>query len=442
MNPDKAYILGLLVGGGKLDKNTFLIDLPLKKWGMDATRMNDIATDILTNIRQRFSNAYNTSINYTIGNGKWIVYPMGDFNISPLLEDLKMLKLPTIGLLLDTADLSGVQDFLSNMPISAENFLSGIFDARASLALTHRRFVDTAPVVSIEIPGSTKNFRFVVQLCAWLTSMGSITDQILYNHPNQHSGADPDYRNWKKGFKIRFLVKSFLSKHSFALKSKSKDIEKIEKSQSKDEQIPCILRKLKQSTPIPVHSEQNSLDLPEEVRSKLFFHYQHFCAALGCPYAPKEEVENLVKQKKRVISFFPVLQKDTKKSMTSKLKNIQQKYYPESILQTDLFTIQQVISNPIFEQYTSLHQGIAYLFAKELNGKRYTGSMDEIINQNLKNNIQLMSIDRDFTNPLLVSNPSNDRAFICSTVSNNVNQKLIDSETQTDGIIIKLKNDE
>ena len=42
----KAYILGLLVGGGKIDKHTFIIDLPYKKWGMDTKRMNVIATDI------------------------------------------------------------------------------------------------------------------------------------------------------------------------------------------------------------------------------------------------------------------------------------------------------------------------------------------------------------------------------------------------------------
>lgn len=89
--------------------------------------------------------------------------------------------------------------------ISVESFLSGIFDTRASLTLSHRRFNDDAPVVSVEIAAVRRTFKFVVQLCSWLTDLGSITDQILYNHPNQHSGSDPNYTGWKKGFKLGFL---------------------------------------------------------------------------------------------------------------------------------------------------------------------------------------------------------------------------------------------
>ena len=48
INHVKAYIIGLLVGGGKIDKDVFVIDLPFKKWGMEPNRMSIIATDILT----------------------------------------------------------------------------------------------------------------------------------------------------------------------------------------------------------------------------------------------------------------------------------------------------------------------------------------------------------------------------------------------------------
>ena len=67
INHIKAYLLGLLVGGGKVDTKTFVIDLPFKKWGMDPKRMNIIATDILTNIRQRFNTTYNFDVTYEIG---------------------------------------------------------------------------------------------------------------------------------------------------------------------------------------------------------------------------------------------------------------------------------------------------------------------------------------------------------------------------------------
>jgi len=46
----KAYIIGVLVGGCKIDRDVFVIDLPFKKWGMEPYRMSIIASDILTKI--------------------------------------------------------------------------------------------------------------------------------------------------------------------------------------------------------------------------------------------------------------------------------------------------------------------------------------------------------------------------------------------------------
>ena len=92
INHIKAYLLGLLVGGGKVDTKTFVIDLPFKKWGMDPKRMNIIATDILTNIRQRFNTTYNFDVTYEIGNSRWLITPIAGADISPLVKDLQDLS--------------------------------------------------------------------------------------------------------------------------------------------------------------------------------------------------------------------------------------------------------------------------------------------------------------------------------------------------------------
>ena len=181
-NHDKAYIIGLLVGGGTISENTFLINLPYDKWGMNPQNMNIIATDILTKICDKFRKYYDFSVTYEIGNKRWIIKPIGEINLQSLKNDLNELGLPFQNELINKADLSVTKTKLEG--IQVEHFLSGIFDTRASLAKSHRRFNDDAPVVSIEIPGSSKNFKFVVQLCSWLTELGTITDQILYNHPN------------------------------------------------------------------------------------------------------------------------------------------------------------------------------------------------------------------------------------------------------------------
>ena len=131
LNHTKAYILGLLVGGGKIDKHTFIIDLPFKKWGMDTSRMNVIATDILTRICNYFNLTYDFNVTYEIGNNKWLIKPIDGSDFSEIIEDLNYLGLPIGGFLLAKANLNQAKAILKD--IQVESFLSGIFDARASL---------------------------------------------------------------------------------------------------------------------------------------------------------------------------------------------------------------------------------------------------------------------------------------------------------------------
>lgn len=434
INHTKAYILGLLVGGGKVDKHSFLIDLPYKKWGMESSRMNIIATDILTRICDYFNATYSFNVTYQIGNSKWLIKPIDGADFSEMIEDLESLNLPTSGFILAKANLEKAKSTLKE--IQVENFLSGIFDARASLTLSHRRFSDEAPVVSIEIPGSTKNFLFVVQLCSWLTDLGSITDQILYNHPNQHSASDPNYKGWKKGFKIRFLVKSFLTKHSFALQAKAIEVTNIKKKQKKEEQTPCYLRKLRKPSPVAVHIDQNSTDLPLDLRNKLFFHYHHFCAFLNCSHAPKEEIKKLVNNSKDYITFFPRLTKDTYEVLKVQFENIRDVYFPENSIHNYEVKVENIIGNEIFRSFTGVDQGIAYLFAEELNGKRHIGSMSIILDLNKSNLVKVYSYNEDFDSPILVYNSNNGRAFLCSSIGNSLNQILIRKKVKTNGFAV------
>lgn len=438
INHVKAYIIGLLVGGGKLDSDVFVIDLPFKKWGMDPSRMSIIATDILTKICHYFNTTYNFNVSYEISSDKWLIKPMAGANIEELKKDLAYLSLPTSGFLLERADLTGAKALLKG--ISIESFLSGIFDARASLTLSHRRFTDDAPVVSVEIPGSTKNFSFVVQLCTWLTDLGSTTDQILYNHPNQHSTSDPYYKSWKKGFKIRFLVLSFLARHSFALQSKSLDITKIKKRQKRVEQIPCYLRKLSSPGPVTIHSDQNSKDLPLEVRNKIFFHYHHFCAVLGCPYAPVKEIKNIIAKRKSLISFYPKLAKGPKDFLLNQLESIRRSDFPHLIILRSKFKVENILNNDHLSGYPGINQGIAYLFAGSLKGKRHQGRMKVILDDCVKDEVEIVSIGDGFESPLVFINNTNNRAFICSSIKSKLNQDLIQRKIEIKNeLIVSIK---
>ena len=436
MNHKKAYLIGLLVGGGKIDKNAFVIDLPFNKWGMDVKRMSSIATEILTKLQQYFIETYQITIGYDIGNTKWIIRPVGDYDITPILQDLQRLGLPNSGFLLNNARLGVVKQQLKG--VSVEHFLSGIFDTRASLAASHRRFISDAPVVSIEIPGSTRNFKFVVELCGWLTDLGSITDQILYNHPSQHAASDPFYKGWQKGFKIRFLVKSFLTQHSFVLQAKTSDIVTIEHSQQKTEQVPCYLRKLQTPSTVAIHESQDAKELPAEVRNKVFFHYLHFCAVLDCPHAPKTEIEEALKKYKSHILFFPKMSKGSYIEMEAIFKNIGNEFYNNQPYLYSTGNVMELLKNAALKDF-GLETGLAYLFSDELNGKRHAGSMQDIFDKNKNELVQIIGFKPDFDSPLLLQNPLNGRAFICASPLISENQALINANISINKLNIDIK---
>jgi hypothetical protein len=436
MNHKKAYLIGLLVGGGKIDKNAFVIDLPFNKWGMEVKRMSSIATEILTKLQQYFTEIYQITIGYDIGNTKWIIRPVGNYDITPILNDLKELGLPYSGFLLNNADLTLVKQKLKG--VGVEHFLSGIFDTRASLAASHRRFISDAPVVSIEIPGSTRNFKFVVQLCGWLTDLGSVTDQVLYNHPSQHAASDPFYKGWQKGFKIRFLVKSFLAQHSFVLQAKTLDVVDIEHSQQKNEQVPCYLRKLQTPSTIAIHESQNANELPIEVRNKIFFHYLHFCAVLDCPHAPKKEIESALEKYREHILFFPKMSKGDFNEMDNIFKNIGNKFYQNQPYLYSTFLLKELLSESIFKDF-GIETGLAYLFSANLNGKRHAGAMQDIFDANKNEIVQIISFNADFDSPLLIQNTLNGRAFICASPLISQNQTLINSHISINQLNIEIK---
>lgn len=437
LNHNKSYILGLFTGAGKIDKDSFLIELPFKKWGMEPSKMNVIAIDILQRIAGLFNSEYGLKVTYEIGNNRWFIKPIDNQYFTNITDDLKDLNLPNSGFLLNTADLSTAKSELKG--INAESFLSGFFDTRASITLSHRRFNDDAPVVSIEIPGSTKNFKLVVQLCSWLTDLGSTTDQILYNHPNQHAKADPYYKGWKKGFKIRFLVQSFLASHSFALQAKAIDATKIKKRQKKEEQDSCPMRKIRQPSPLTVHNEIDSQSLPIEVRNKLYFHYFHYCASIGCKYAPIEEVKRIVSEKKSLIAFFPRLSKGNIEEISKHFNQIAENHFSEFDITKKSLTVKAILSkNECYLQYYGIEQGLAFLTTNKLNGKRHSGPMEEILTNNEKTVLSLYNFENTRDEPIMIVNEANARAIICSNISSRTNQKLIADNTKTNGYDIEL----
>lgn len=434
MTIDKAYLLGLLIGGGKITYNSFVIKMPFKKWGLDPANMSTIAVDILTTICGKFRKEFNISVNYEIGTNYWAIIPLASENIAEIKSTLELYNLPVNGILINQVDLRKIKEELS-APFD-EGFLSGIFDTRTSVVLSHRRFNNDAPTVSIEIPGSIINYQFVIDLCSWLTQKGSVTDQILFNHPCQHSPTDPEYSSWKKGFKIRFLVNSFLAKYSFAMQAKSITVQELVDLQEKSEQVPCIDRKIRRPSPVSVHYDLNSESLPEKVRNKLFFHYFHFCAIYGCPYAPVKELKAVVSDYRDLIFILPRMQKGNIEEMKKKYNFLHELYFNHLELIKQENNIEQALSDSRLEQYYELKQSLAFLFSETLNGKRHTGPLERILKENLTNTFLIIGDLISFT-PLLLINTENNRAAIISAQSSVYNQEKIETNIEVSNLEVK-----
>lgn len=434
INNEKAYVLGLLVGGGTIANGTFSITMPFNKWGAEPTTASAISRDLLTKVRKLFSDAYDLDIDYTIDNhGGWKLTPIDNQSISDLVNDLNDLGLPNTGTLLNSASLASVKPKLNL--IQTELFLAGIFDARGSVAESHRRFNDTAPVVSIEIPGSTMNYAFVVELCGWLTSLGSITDQILYNHPCQHSGRDPTYSGWKKGFKLRFLAKSFLSSHSFAMKAKATNLTSLASRQTTEEQVKCESRPIAFSR-VSIHKDIGYATLPEPVRNKLFFHYHHICAAMGCPHAPLEKISAEMKNVTQYAFAFPRLSKGTYDEILNEFESLAGSNYPEASITDHTLTSQNIIDYLRPTDYPDLEVGLAFLLADVLSGKRTRGNKDDILEANATTKLTLLEISDQDKASVFIGNKSNGRGILVSSPTGLANQTALSQKIHVEGITV------
>lgn len=438
---ENCYLLGLILGGGEISDEAFSINLPFNKWGTDPDVAAQISRDLLTRIRPIFKKIYDLDVDYfRAGGGDWIVRsltPITSEQIEKIKHDLETLGLPTSGQLIIQADLQTARQLLSGQ--RAELLLSGIFDARASIAESHRRFTEDAPIVSIEIPGRGNNFRLVVQLCSWLTSLGSITDQILYNHPNQHSSKDPEYGNWRKGFKIRILAKSFLEKHSFAMRSFSVGATELASNQKIANQKPCLHREIESPGIKVIHKDIDSPDLPVEVRNKMFLHYFHICAAMGCPFAPIDEVRALVSNYAKYISNFPTLLKGEYEEVLEKYNKIAVDYFSKESISSLNMKINSVMTSFHGDGYSSLKLAVAYLVDNDLRGKRTSGKAEDILNKHQNESIEVREFRALEGAPLFVANKKLKRAAIISSAVSELNQKALLNRIEIVGLDINVK---
>lgn len=398
MNTDKAYILGLVIGGGVWGntEDVFKIRLPFKQWGsyeINPKRAGDISRDVMKMVSPLFKAIYNINVSYdTSASGVWNILCEGD--LDALRDELEGYGIKCEGEVRKTANISNIVPELVDDNLK-RRFIAGLADTIGSTKSSHRRFNDDKQMVSFEISGF--EFNFVCSLCKLLHSIGCYPDQILWNHPNFHCGSNPYDRKWKKGFKLRVYLDQYEKFGAFAFVSKAlsaKENQKLELSENVA--VPCNEREIKTPSVTCVHCDENSGLLPDVIRGGHYLHNRHVCAVLNCEHAPYDEVKKLISKAQYCINPFPVLVKGTKTEIDAIidadpiLRN--RTYRKVDVKISDLYEKPENScifgdGNEVGYPLNKVILAITYVIAAQtgqLNGLRPRGSKDKIILEYVK----------------------------------------------------------
>lgn len=400
MNTDKAYILGLVIGGGIWGnaEDTFRIRLPYRQWGsyeQNPQRAGQISRDIMLVVSPMFRSIYNISVSFEAANSEWNILCEGD--MTDLISDLSSYGISCDGELRETSHLKNIVAALVDDNLK-RRFIAGLADTIGSTAKSHRRFTDEIQILSFEIKGF--NFAFVCDLCKLLHSVKCYPDQVLWNHPNFHSASNPYYKQWKKGFKLRIQLDQYARFGAFAFRTKAESSQENRRLQQEvHEAVPCPERELSVKASC-VHLAENDMCLPECIRGGHYLHNRHVCAVMGCEHAPYDKVSELFAHAGDLVNPFPILYKDEHSFIEDRITNTtifaNRKYTTLLHSVSDLIykfeenNRQLLFGNTQDKGYpiSEIMQAIAYIIAdeNELNGKRPRGSFLALVKRHIAAN--------------------------------------------------------
>lgn len=439
MNTDKAYLLGLVIGGGDFGnaEDMLRIHLPYKKWGSyieNPQRAGQIARDILQQVGQMFRAVYNLSVQYeTTPGGTWIILCEGD--TTRLKKDLTQYGIPCDGEIRGNADISQLIADLVDDNLK-RRFIAGLADTIGSMAKSQRRFSDEHQIISLEIKGY--NFKFVCDLCGLLYSINCIPDQVNWNHPNIHCPSDPYYRQWNKGFKLRILLDQYARFGAFAFRTKAESSNENRRLQQQTHTAEQCEEREIHVTPSAVHPGENDPRLPEQIRGGHYIHFRHFCAVLGCEHAPYGKIDACLNNLGDIVSPFPILCKDSFFEIENKIQSdelMSSRNYRVSNINVSFFKraydddrTALLFGNTGRNGYpiAEVLQAVAYVIADEteLFGKRPKGYY-QIIERHLDANSSITVEVRipDKLTPLVIA--GNGRASLIGAKNPDVYNRLI-----------------
>jgi hypothetical protein len=305
LSTDKAYLLGLIVGGGSINDGYLEVNISQKKLDTDSARAIKVFGDFTKHLRPKFRSAYGIEVNF-----EQQPIRLGLQIAGGLSADLAELGY-TSGEIRKEGSLKRLESIIGDAFLPY--LLAGLADATASLAPSHRRFSDSVSIASFEWSGF--NYDNVAALARMLLRIKCPPDQILWNHPNQHSSLDRYNHNWKKGSKIRVRLPRLVANVGFRLPAnvvaaKERSADDAEAAMEKEGG-----RRLSAAKPSCRHIDEDYELLPQVIRGLHFVHNQQLAEVYGCAYADREKILRVVQESAGLVSPFTIVTKRTKKQI-------------------------------------------------------------------------------------------------------------------------------
>lgn len=286
MDANAAYFFGLLIGGGKIVRDSISIEFPYKGWAHEDYRIsptwfNDSVIKIVPLIKQLL----NTDATPRYVTNKT---PRFYIDIKPIpsifYEMLRVYGLRPLGELRREASISRLT--LDMDDVCKRKFISGLADVIGSCRPTHRHRTLKSTIISFEIIGQNWNLPF--ELCKLLYDLKIPVNQILWHHPNMHAGVD-SVAYWKKGHKVRVKAGDF-EQIGYGMECKRLGLKRLIELEKQNRGFIskgslCPNRTYRINRVKVVHIDEDSEELPEKVRGHKI-HYTHICHSLECPHAP------------------------------------------------------------------------------------------------------------------------------------------------------------
>lgn len=440
INTDKAYIFGLVIGGGVFGnaEDAFYISLPYKQWGSyekNPQRAAQIINDIMRVINPMFRNIYGINTCYeTRPSGNWHILCDGD--LADLRNDLRSYGVECEGDLRTNVSISGIVNDLADDFVK-KRFIAGLADTIGSTNKNHRRFTPSVQILSFELKGF--NFSFICELCKLLYSIGCLPDQILWNHPNFHAANNCYYSAWRKGHKLRVQLDQYDKFGAFAFKTKAEASKENRKLQQHiNSAVECPDKEVR-ATVSCVHPAEHDNQLPDFIRGGHYLHNRHVCAVLSCEHAPYGKIKELFNQAGELINPFPVICKDSYQRI-EEIINTDPLLANRNYTKSDVSVMQYYLTyqsnsntllygNNINTGYpiTEILQAIAYVVADawELNGTRTKGNYINLIERYISKDLDLNVEMRmpDLLTPLIIS--GNEKSVLIGARNPGVYEKLV-----------------